>query len=40
MWEQQVLAELDTSVNKWIASMPKHRTSVNLTPYSHTHTKI
>ena len=39
MWEQQILAELDTLINKWIASMPKHRPSINFAFYSHTYVK-
>jgi hypothetical protein len=26
-WEQQVVAELDSSLNKWVDSVPEHRTS-------------
>ena len=28
-WEQRIVAELDSALNKWIDTVPEHRVSIN-----------
>ena len=31
-WEQHIVAELDSALNKWIDSVPDHRTRLSRSP--------